>query len=105
MTCKKREKVKQLYNAINLWELLAKGIVTVQCNDTAVFIRPFAGERCLRACRRQPVQTPDGAILYPPNIDHGNQATHIPYTIGKGTPRANADALFLYYFATHLQTI
>jgi len=54
---------------------LAKGVVTVRCNDTRVQMAPMPGERCLRFCRSQPVLTPDGSTIFPPNTEHGNQAT------------------------------
>jgi len=54
---------------------LSKGVVTLQCNDTKVIQAALPGERCLRFCRSQPVETPDGSTIFPPDTEHGNQAT------------------------------
>jgi hypothetical protein len=54
---------------------LAKGVVTLRCNNTVVTQTPAPGERCLRFCRSKPVFTPDGSIIFPPDTQHGNQVT------------------------------
>lgn len=54
---------------------LAKGVVTVVCNDTVVSQQPRPGERCLRHCNPTEVTTPGGTSIFAPQSAHGNQAT------------------------------